>query len=516
MPELKPSERKNRGWEAISRNARSAVGARSRSSDFWLKECLSRNAETEYGRRYAFESIRGAEEYRARVPLVSYEDLEPSIRRIAEGTPDVLFQGLPAAFEKTGGSGGGEKIVPYTLESLRDFREALLPWLGTLVEKYRLCGSAYMAISPAMRRPTSTPSGIPVGLPDGAYLGEEVLYAFADISAVPPSVGAVASFGDWQLATLRHLLQADDMELISVWSPTFMLQLLDGLRQRAEELSALLCSGGSGESEALNRLERYLSSGTEDTRVLWPRLKIISCWTDASSAPFAARLAARAPQAEMQGKGLLLTEGAVTVPDAAGRTLLSPCGGFFEFLDAAGRPFFHRELKAGEVYEVVMTTSGGLYRYRAGDAVRCEGRVDGLPALRFVGRCGTASDLVGEKLTDAFVSQCMEKAGCCGMLVPRALPEPGYILLIDRATESNLNEDARRLEEELRKNPQYAYARALEQLASLAVRDVDALTKRHMDFAVSRGRRPGDVKFPSLCTENGWLEEIERTKEVPS
>ena len=485
-----------RGWEVLTDAARTVK----MQPTHWLRDSLIRNAETEYGREYGFDSIRDEDEYRSRVPLISYEDILPMIQDMSEGKADVLFAGKPAAFEKTGGSGGGEKIIPYSAESLRDFRNALLPWLDSLAETYSLgTGRVYMAISPALRAAKTTPSGVPIGLPDGAYLGEDVTRAFAELSAVPPEVGAIISFEEWQLATLFHLLRASDLELISVWSPTFMTGLLDGITDRGKELMALFRSGRTNEdAEVLKRLDSWDGS---DTTTLWPGLKLVSCWMDGSSAPYAAALAKLMPQAEMQGKGLLLTEGVVTVPDADGHPLPALESGFFEFLDGRGRSRLYRELEEGEVYEVVMTTAGGLYRYRAGDSVRCCGYVGDLPVLHFAGRCGIFSDLVGEKLSDAFVAECLDRAGLSGMLVP--LSEPGYLLL---ANTDEVNAPVR-LEKELCRNPQYAYAIKMRQLRPLRAKYIPSLTKRYTEYAISQGRRLGDVKMPALCMDTQWKKE---------
>jgi hypothetical protein len=186
--------------------------------------------------------------------------------------------------------------------------------------------------------------------------------------------------------------------------------------------------------------------------------------------------------------------------------------GFFEFLDERGHSQLYNELKEDKVYEVVMTTAGGLYRYRAGDSVRCHGYVGDLPILRFAGRCGIFSDFVGEKLSDAFVSECMERAGLSGILIPIAEPKigaagcrPYYLLLIEEPG----GDDLHRLEEELCRNPQYAYAIKMRQLRPLRAKHVPGLAKRYMEYAVSRGRRLGDIKIPALCTDAEWKEEID-------
>src|SRR5258706_1936556 len=97
-----------------------------------LLALLRRNAGTEFGRLHGFASIRDEDEYRARVPVASYEDLRPAIERMAAGEPDVLVSGRVIAFEETGGSTGGAKLIPFTAEALAAFRRALVPWLDAL------------------------------------------------------------------------------------------------------------------------------------------------------------------------------------------------------------------------------------------------------------------------------------------------------------------------------------------------------------------------------------------------
>jgi hypothetical protein len=255
---------------------------------------LARNARTAYLRRYG--SPRTISDFREQIPVVSYEELTPWIDCIRDGERDVLFAGSPVAFERTGGSTGAAKLIPYSAEGLCDFQRAVVPWLRALVETHGITGRAYFSISPATRPPELI-NGIPVGLPDGAYLGATGVAVLADVTAVPFAVAAITDVTRWRTETSRHLAAARDLELIAVWSPTFLLGLLDGIG---------------------------------DPRVLWPRLKVVSCWASAASKPFADALAARMPHAHLQPKGLLSTETVVTIPDRDDRPVLTEFG-FFEF-----------------------------------------------------------------------------------------------------------------------------------------------------------------------------------------
>jgi hypothetical protein len=57
----------------------------------------------------------------------------------------------------------------------------------------------------------------------------------------------------------------------------------------------------------------------------------------------------------------------------AGRDGLAVQSHFFEFVDADSRVHLANSLKQGEEYELVVTTSGGLYRYRLQDHVLVTG-----------------------------------------------------------------------------------------------------------------------------------------------
>src|SRR5262249_41010190 len=121
-----------------------------------------------------------------------------------------------------------------------------------------------------------------------------------------------------------------------------------------------------------------------------------------------ARLKHLFPNVAWQRKGLLATEAVVTIP-FEGQQILAVASHFFEFLDGAGRIHLAQDLQPGEEYEVIVTTSGGLCRYRLQDRVRVEGFLGQTPALRFLGRTGNVSDRFGEKLAEGFVADVIQK-----------------------------------------------------------------------------------------------------------
>jgi hypothetical protein len=451
------------------------------SPDIWLSALLADNGHTAYLRQYG--SPRTADAFRARVPLCRYEDLAPWIARIVSGEPDVLFAGRPVAFERTGGNSGGAKLIPYSAAGLRDFQRNLGPWVEGILRDYDIRGSVYFATSPAARAPESI-GGIPVGLPDSAYLGEALGAKLAALSVISPALLArFAQQSDlalWRRDTVAALLAARDLELISVWSPTFLLRLLDEMDER-DEIPA--------------------------PQNIWPRLKLISCWTSGASRLHAQVLAERLPQARIQAKGLLSTEAVVSVPDAAG-CAVPVTHGFSEFipLDATGQPNGEPvcvdALCSGACHEVVLTTASGLYRYRSGDRVRVGAQnAQGKPILEFIGRGSLYCDLVGEKLEEAFVAKCLSTFDVETLLIPD-FHHPGYVLVSARP----LSADAlNAVEQSLAANPQYAYARALGQLAPLRPLIHPRPQVRVEEVLLQRGQCPGNIKATALRPDEFWL-----------
>ena len=103
---------------------------------------------------------------------------------------------------------------------------------------------------------------------------------------------------------------------------------------------------------------------------------------------------------------------------------------FFELIDDKGRAHRLHEVAAGGEYDLVITQKGGLARYRIGDRVRVTHFHHATPALELIGRSDAVCDLVGEKLNEAFVRDCIgAEAGFATLL-----PAGDRYVLLDRSS----------------------------------------------------------------------------------
>lgn len=465
-----------------------------------LARILADNAQSEFGREHGFAGCSDIASFQSAVPVRGYDGLRPWIERMAGGESGVLTTAPVIAFEETGGTASGAKLVPYTAAGLAGFRRAVLPWLDDLARRRpaAFSGRVYATISPATRQPRTTPGGIAIGLDsDAAYLGAELAPTFAAVLAVPPQLGRIVDPAEWQLATLAALVAAPDLSFVSLWSPTFLLALIEALEPNAEAVLAALAP------DDRPRLTRALAGRRLDTALLWPQLDSISCWRDGASASFAHALAAAFPHAAIEAKGLLATEAAVTVPWGGG-CLPALTSTVIELRDEAGDFHLVDGAIPGQTYRVIITTASGLYRYDLGDIVECTGLHGGVPMLRFTGRGNATCDLVGEKLEDGFVAAILANLPCPAVLVPSSEP-PGYIL----ASTDPLGPDAlAQVEAMLCANPQYAHARRIGQLAPLGVRHRPDLAADLTHAALAAGRRMGDVKPVALVrrADEYWIQ----------
>jgi len=540
-----PARWLNTAWMLASageaRAFRQATRQVARTQANLLAATLRANRDTAFGRAHDFRRIEGVRDFQCRVSLSAYDDYADAIRRIAAGDADILTAERVELLEPSSGSTGAEKLVPYTATLRRQFQRAVAAWVHDLFRGRPAVrnGRAYWSISPAFGPPRRTNGGVPIGFDDdAAYLGTLERWAVRHLLAVPADVARSPDLETFRYRTLLNLLAAADLAFVSVWNPTFLVALLAPLMVWHERLCADIMrrdSRRAAELAALFRADRPLA---ETLREVWPKLALISCWTDAAAARCLGELRELIPTVEIQPKGLLATEACVSFPliDRPA-SVLAVRSHFFEFLesdrDAPPGLGCHarlaHELDPGGRYRVVVTTGGGLYRYCLNDEVQVVGLENECPLLRFLGKADRVSDLVGEKLSEPHVRSVLDKVFAANgltsrfaMLVPvETLPGRRYRLYLQGLPPhvDGVSLTAA-LEEGLRQNPHYAYAVGLGQLAPAEVCVLDPAgepaSQVYLRCQIRRGMRAGNVKPAVLDPWAGWSEEFAKLGRTPS
>lgn len=421
-----------------------------------LGKIITKNKHTVYGKQYSFGEIKSVAGYQKKTPLSVYEDYIPYIERIKNKELNVLTNEPVLLLEPTSGSASTKKLIPYTRGLQHEFSAALYTWLWDLNKNFpRLkYGQLYFSITPQGSQ-TNCIEGFNS---DDEYIGGLLGKFVAKKFCVPESVKSIQDMDVFWDTTIDYIKQAKKLRLVSIWNPTFLLIMLDKANMQAKQL--------------------------------FPHLEVISCWADGNSAPYAAQLQKAFPDVYIQPKGLLATEGIMTIPiEGIGKRLTA--SHFFEFIDKHGDIRLKDQLGAGNEYEIVLTTSGGLYRYRIGDIVRYNGN----NCFDFIGKAGNVSDYFGEKLNEMHVRRVVEGTGF-RLLVPNA---DRYVLY----TETDA--DASAIDAELRENFHYDYCRKLGQLKEVAVVVVENGAQQYIDNCVRFGMRLGDIKPTCLSNRQGWV-----------
>lgn len=461
-----------------------AVGECAAAQRTTLTRLVGAAAVTEYGRCFGLRSDDDVDEFRAKFPLVKYGELQSWIERTRDGEANVMVPGKVRQFEPTSGSGGGVKLIPYNEALLKSFRSLFAIWASDLLRHMLRPRSGRFFISVSPRLPAQNKARH-----DADYLTGGLRLLVAPFLVTPGLTRTDADPAGFRDELALTLLRCSNLEVISVWSPTYLLVLLEHIAVRRTELAARLPS----DRRVLLETERI------DWARIWPRLQLVSCWTAAAARLPSLELARSLPQARLQGKGLLATEAPITVPlvQAGGCVPLTD-EVFIELESESGSLCLLHEAQPDRDYAVIVSTPGGLMRYRLGDRVRVTGRWLDTPLLEFAGRVDAVCDLVGEKLDESQVAAALYAlmpATAYAVLVPSAGTTPACYQLITDARVADLGP---RLDAALCKGHRYREARALGQLAAPQVLMLPAACRIVHDFLIADGLAAGDVKDSAL------------------
>jgi hypothetical protein len=502
---------------------RAALRTPARAQEEVLRRIVASSAGSAFGREHRLTEVRSITDFQRRVPVRGYDAYEPWIDRVARGESQVLSGEPVLMMERSGGSTRATKLVPYTRALRSEFAAATGAWIFDMYRRHPgLAGcSSYWSVSQVARGREHTPGGVPIGFEDDTeYFSPLERWALSHLLAVPKALVHEPDVQRWRFETCRHLLEARELGLISVWSPTFLTLLMQAIERDLPQLLARLGARRADEIErGLDRAGRV--TGT----ALWPGLRLVSAWADGPSADFVSELCDYFPGVRLAPKGLLATEGVVSIPfgdDGPGTLALT--SHFLEFLsvdDAGAPPLLAHELRLGGRYSPLLTTGGGLHRYHLKDVVECVGSLGAAPRIRFVEKLERTSDLCGEKLSASFVRDALDQLQKeLGLVYRFALlapvvagrnAEPHYRLYVESAhDERTLARAAERLEELLSQAHHYAYCRSLGQLGPLDCRRVQRGAEVYQDTLRERGQRAGDIKPTCIDAQPVWDERFAR------
>jgi hypothetical protein len=423
MPELFKHARRLRGHIA-SRLLDKACNDPLKAQRSFLLRLVRRNAGTAFGRAHGFSGIRTEEDFRRRVPVREYEELRPYIKRIVAGERNVLTKDEPFMMAMTSGTTSEPKYIPVTRACAGQTASLMSQWLYRAERDHKglLDYASVGIVSRAIE--SRTPAGIPCGSTSG-LIYKNIPRFVRRAYAVPYPVSELDDYDERYLLTARFALSRR-VSFIATPNPSTLLRLAEVAAENQERLLRAIHDGTLGlesakQPDVCAELAHMLRPDPVRARELesvvkangflhlgdcWPDLSLIGCWTGGSAGVKTEQLSKFYGRVPLRDLGYLASEGRITVPfeDETASGIPALKSSYYEFIaeeemeEDDPRVLSIDELEAGARYSILLTTTGGLYRYRINDIVEVTGFRGRTPLLAFVRKGGEMSNITGEKM----------------------------------------------------------------------------------------------------------------------
>ena len=321
-----------------------------------LVRLVEKAALTRIGRKYDFSSIRTYRQFASTLPLFSYENLQPHIMRMVNGTKDELWPGRCMNFAQSSGtSDGRSKYIPITRESFRwnhyqGSSDVVSHYLNLNPSSRIFSGKAFI-LGGSFANNLSLKPGVRVGDLSANLI--ECMNPLANLARIPNR--KIALMEDWT-EKLPLLVEASIGENVTNLSgvPSWFLVVLREVLEK---------TGKTCLHEVWPNLEVFFHGGI----AFEPYRQQYEAICDMSKMHFLDTYNASegffAVQSDWSSRAMLL---------------LLDVGVFYEFLPVeeseSETPEVYPiwEIEQGRTYELIITAANGLWRYRLGDTVKIE------------------------------------------------------------------------------------------------------------------------------------------------
>ena len=318
-----------------------------------LQSLIRQARHTEWGKRYDFKSIRSYSDFRDRLPLQIYDDIKPYVTRMINGEKNILWPSEVRWFAKSSGTTNDKsKFIPVTKDILQ----------GCHYKGGFDCVAIYLRNNP-----------------ESHFFSKKGLILGGSHS--PSSLNAKAHQGDLSAVLLHNLNPL--VNLIRV--PKKSIILMD---EWESKMKAIVESTWNKDVNSLSGVPSWMlamikavlkKTGREYLTDVWPNLEVFF-HGGISFDPYREQYKALIPSDKMHymetynaSEGFF---GLQDDPEDRSLLMMPDYGIFYEFIpveevDSDNPTVLPIEsVEVGKNYALVITTSGGLWRYQIGDTVR--------------------------------------------------------------------------------------------------------------------------------------------------
>ncbi|XP_050367180.1 probable indole-3-acetic acid-amido synthetase GH3.1 [Argentina anserina] len=416
-----------------------------------LAQILSRNAETEYLRRHKLGGATDRKSFRSKVPVITYEDLQPEIQRIANGDRSPILSSHPISeFLTSSGTSAGERKLMPTIQEELDRRQSLynllMPVMNLCVPGLNKGKGLYFLF---VKSETKTPGGLLARPVLTSYYKSEHFktrpYDPYNVYTSPnEAILCPDSFQSMYTQMLCGLLDRHQVLRLGAVFASGLLRAIRFLQLNWQQLAADIRRGTLSskitDPDLKNCMEKILKPNQElaefvteqcgeenwegiITRI-WPNTKYLDVIVTGAMAQYIPTLdyySGGLPMAcTMYASsecyfGLNLNP--MCKPSEVSYTIM-PNMAYFEFLPYEPNSMSLDptrlvdlvDVQVGKEYELVITTYAGLYRYRVGDILRVTGFHNSAPQFHFVRRKNVLLSIDSDKTDEAELQLAVDNA----------------------------------------------------------------------------------------------------------
>ena len=343
----------------LGRRVKEALSWTGRTQEIQLGQLdfLLRNLrQTKWGAEKGLSEVRSYDDFRRLLPSVSaYAGLRPYVMRMIAGEKDVLWPGLTRNFAQSSGTSDGKsKYIPVTPASFsrshyKGGSSVISHYLSLYPDSRIFAGKSFI-LGGSFANELTLPPGVRVGDLSANLI--ENINPLVNLTRVPSK--RIALLEDWAVKLPALVSAAADHDITNISGvPSWFLTVLKQI---------IKAKGAQTIHDVWPNLEVFFHGGIsmapyreQYSHITDPKMRYLECYN--------------------ASEGFFAVQNAI---DDQAMLLLLDCGTFFEFIRTeeadSDRPEIIPAWKVeeGEIYELVITSCNGLWRYPLGDTVRIE------------------------------------------------------------------------------------------------------------------------------------------------
>lgn len=320
----------------------------------WFRRLIETASETEWGRMYDYRSIHTREQYTERVPVSTYEQLQPYIERMQRGEQNLLWPEEIRWFAKSSGTTASKsKYIPVSQSSLEECHfKGGKDMLALYVNNYpdtEIFGGR----------------GMVMGGSQSITEVHNVSYFVGDLSAI-----LIQNLPFWV-----QLLKTPNtsIALMEEWESKIEVMARETIKDDVRSISGV-------PSWTMVLFQKVLEiTGKENISQVWPKLEVFF-HGGVSFEPYRLNYAQLIPSSGMRYMETYnASEGFFGIQDSRHSNdllLMLDYGIYYEFIPVDELENEHprtidiSQVETGKNYAMVISTNSGLWRYLIGDTVQ--------------------------------------------------------------------------------------------------------------------------------------------------